>query len=189
MLEGKSEADSVLCRTPRFLIFPDMKWDPSGPISSLYLLAIVFDTSIRSLRDLRGGPDGHVGMLEEIQDRAHSIAKERWGLPRGALRMYIHYQPSYCTWISLPPQVWTASWLIDAWVLDHFHVHIVHASQDGMMGMAVGQAHLLEDIISLVRLFLFGGMWLSCFLLSRNSSLRCWLNSSNTLRICCPSSR
>lgn len=96
ILEGKAEVDSVLCRTLHFLILPDMKWDPAGPISSLYLLAIVFDASIRSLRDLRGGPDGHVEMLEEIRDRASSIAKERWGLARGALRMYIHYQPSYC---------------------------------------------------------------------------------------------
>ena len=99
MLEGKSEADNVLCRTPHFLILPDMKWDPSGPISSLYLLAIVSDASIRSLRDLRGGPDGHVGMLEEMRNRARSIAEERYGIARGALRMYIHYQPSYCTWI------------------------------------------------------------------------------------------
>ena len=37
---------------------------------------------------------------------------------------------------------------------DHFHVHIVHAAQDGMMGMAVGQAHLLEDVISMVCWFL-----------------------------------
>jgi len=129
VLEGKAEADSVVCRTPRFLIMPDMKWDPSGPISSLYLLAIVSDPTIRSLRDLRGGPDGHVGMLEEIWERTHGVVKERWGLPRGALRMYVHYQPSYY----------------------RFHVHIVHASQDGMMGMAVGQAHLLEDIISMLK--------------------------------------
>lgn len=33
---------------------------------------------------------------------------------------------------------------------DHFHVHIVNASYAGLMGMAVGQAHLLDDIISLV---------------------------------------
>jgi hypothetical protein len=35
---------------------------------------------------------------------------------------------------------------------DHFHVHIVNANQAGMMGMSVGQAHLLDDIISLVGL-------------------------------------
>ena len=37
-------------------------------------------------------------------------------------------------------------------IIDHFHVHIVNANyQAGMMGMTVGQAHLLDDIISLVR--------------------------------------
>jgi m7GpppX diphosphatase len=34
---------------------------------------------------------------------------------------------------------------------DHFHVHIVHTGHLGLSGMAVGQAHLLDDIISLVR--------------------------------------
>lgn len=35
---------------------------------------------------------------------------------------------------------------------DHFHVHIVNANYHGLAGMAVAQAHLLDDIISLVRL-------------------------------------
>ena len=34
--------------------------------------------------------------------------------------------------------------------VDHFHVHIVNASYYGTMGSTVGQAHLLDDIISLV---------------------------------------
>jgi m7GpppX diphosphatase len=35
---------------------------------------------------------------------------------------------------------------------DHFHVHIVNVNyQGGLLGMTVGQAHLLDDIISLVR--------------------------------------
>lgn len=54
--------------------------------------------------------------------------------------------------------------------VDHFHVHIVHASQDGMMGMTVGQAHLLEDIISMVCRLLWGN---SCHILlysPKNSS-------------------
>ena len=38
-------------------------------------------------------------------------------------------------------------------ILDHFHVHIVHASQSGILGMTVGQAHLLDDIISMVHSF------------------------------------
>ena len=34
---------------------------------------------------------------------------------------------------------------------DHFHVHIVNANHTTLMGMTVGQAHMLDDIISLVR--------------------------------------
>lgn len=36
--------------------------------------------------------------------------------------------------------------------VDHFHVHIVNANYISLLGMTVGQAHLLEDIISLVSL-------------------------------------
>ena len=35
---------------------------------------------------------------------------------------------------------------------DHFHVHIVNANYTGLPGQSVGQAHLLDDIISLVRI-------------------------------------
>ena len=33
---------------------------------------------------------------------------------------------------------------------DHFHVHIVNANYIGFKGICVGQAHILEDVISLV---------------------------------------
>jgi hypothetical protein len=39
---------------------------------------------------------------------------------------------------------------------DHFHVHIVNANYLGLVGMFVGQAHMLDDIISLVRSFTWG---------------------------------
>lgn len=35
-------------------------------------------------------------------------------------------------------------------MLDHFHVHVVHIEHEGLAGMTVGQAHLLDDLISLV---------------------------------------
>jgi len=35
--------------------------------------------------------------------------------------------------------------------LDHFHVHIVQVNYIGFAGMNVGQAHMLDDIITLVR--------------------------------------
>ena len=50
-------------------------------------------------------------------------------------------------WLSLPP----CSSCFEVGSVDHFHVHIVNANYQGaMLGMSVGQAHLLDDIISLV---------------------------------------
>ncbi|KAF9054889.1 scavenger mRNA decapping enzyme [Panaeolus papilionaceus] len=127
ILTGVSEQNKILYSSGLFVILPDMKWDLQT-VSSLYLTAIVRDKSIRSLRDLRRR---HVGLLQNIRKEAYSIVESKWNLGHGSLRMLIHYQPSYY----------------------HFHVHIVNANyQAGSVGMMVGQAHLLEDIISLLEL-------------------------------------
>lgn len=131
ILLGLSEQSKVLYSCTDFMVLPDMKWDLKT-VSSLYLVALVQDRTIRSLRDLR---KGHVGLLSSIRSEAERVVKEKWGLGRGALRMYVHYQPSYY----------------------HFHVHIVNGNYQGaMVGMSVGQAHLLDDIISLLELELEG---------------------------------
>lgn len=73
----------------------------------------------------------HLPLLHSIRANAYDVVQKKWGLGPGTLRMWIHYQPSYY----------------------HFHVHIANASYEGAgCGMAVGQAHLLEDVISLVRI-------------------------------------
>ncbi|TFY77925.1 hypothetical protein EWM64_g6088 [Hericium alpestre] len=131
ILDGRSEFDSVLFRSSSdapfgFLILPDMKWD-GITTSALYLLAITLFKGIRTLRDLTRE---HIGMLKEIRQRARQIVKERYGLESTEFRCYVHYQPSYY----------------------HFHVHIVNTNYVGLPGMSVGQAHLLDDIISLLEL-------------------------------------
>ncbi|TFK44174.1 scavenger mRNA decapping enzyme [Crucibulum laeve] len=127
ILTGISEQSKILFSSPAFLLLPDMKWDLKT-VSSLYLLAIVQDRAIRSLRDLR---HAHLPLLKDIRLEAGRIAKERWGMGNEYLRMYIHYQPSYY----------------------HFHVHIVNVNYEGgLLGMTVGQAHLLDDVISLLEL-------------------------------------
>lgn len=79
--------------TAGFLILPDMKWDLQT-VGTLYLVALVLDRRIRSLRDLK---KAHVPMLREIMRRAREAVERRWGLRgAGALRFYVHYQPSYC---------------------------------------------------------------------------------------------
>ncbi|THH17308.1 hypothetical protein EW146_g3476 [Bondarzewia mesenterica] len=133
ILSGHSEAEKVLFRSPAsespdqgFLILPDMKWDLTT-VSSLYLVAIALSKSIRSLRDLNRT---HIPLLKAIRREARKAVKEGWGLEHSEIRCYVHYQPSYY----------------------HFHVHIVNANYIGLTGMAVGQAHLLDDIISMLEL-------------------------------------
>lgn len=94
ILSGLSEKNKVLVSTPDYLILPDMKWDRKT-ISSLYLVAIVQDRSIRSLRDLT---KKHLGLLQSIRHDAEQVVHRKWGLGKGSLRMYVHYQPSYCKW-------------------------------------------------------------------------------------------
>ena len=74
------------------MILPDMKWDLKT-VSSLYLLSIVQDRTLRSMRDLR---KCHIGLLKDIRREATRIVTEKWGLGNGSLRIYVHYQPSYC---------------------------------------------------------------------------------------------
>ncbi|KAF8580178.1 scavenger mRNA decapping enzyme [Ramaria rubella] len=110
-----------------FVILPDMKWD-AETVSSLYLVAITHARSIATMRDLTRE---HIQMLKAIRREAGKLVRERWGLDgEQSLRFYIHYQPSYY----------------------HFHVHIVNANYTGFKGICVGQAHILEDVISLLEL-------------------------------------
>ncbi|KAJ7115898.1 mRNA decapping enzyme [Mycena epipterygia] len=126
ILDGHKEQSKVLFSSPDFIILPDMKWD-LHTISSLYLIAIVRDKNLHCLRDLRAK---HISLLKSIRHKAFTVAQDRWGIEHGGLRLYIHYQPSYY----------------------HFHVHIVNTNYEAGMGMSVGQAHLLEDVIALLEL-------------------------------------
>ena len=92
ILTGLSEQSKILYSSPSFVILPDMKWDLKT-VSSLYLVSIVQDRTIRSMRDLR---KCHIGLLKDIRREAARIVSEKWGLGNGSLRIYMHYQPSYC---------------------------------------------------------------------------------------------
>jgi len=135
ILSGISEQSKILYSCPEFVILPDMKWDLIT-VSSLYLVAIAREKNqgelgprrVRSMRDLR---KSDLTWLKKIRSDAGKIVKERWDLAEGSVRFFIHYQPSYY----------------------HFHVHIVNANYMGLgAGMTVGQAWLLDDIISLLDL-------------------------------------
>ena len=151
ILDGKKEAERVLFNDPDltngFLILPDLKWDQTS-MSALYLVVLIQDRSIKSLRDLT---KAHVPLLQRIRREVFLTVKEKYGVEPSKLRMFIHYQPSYCESPlgNLIQQVepWADEWARS----DHFHVHVVHLDHENLSGMMVGQARLLEDIISLVR--------------------------------------
>ena len=142
ILSGKSEAEKVLYTSSDFVILPDMKWDLST-LSALYLVAIVRNSTIRSLRDLRRS---HLTLLGDIRRQVTRIVQEKWDIGEGGVRMFIHYQPSYCKNAPAMP----LGKLIGESFIDHFHVHVTHTSRVGLMGMTIGQCHLLDDVISLV---------------------------------------
>ncbi|KGB79259.2 scavenger mRNA-decapping enzyme DcpS [Cryptococcus deuterogattii R265] len=129
ILEGRKEAERVYYRSEGddgFVILPDLKWDETTE-NALYLTCLVQDRSIKSLRDLK---PSHVPLLKNIREKAAAEVSKRFGVDAGKLRLFVHYHPTYY----------------------HFHVHIVHIRHDNLFGQVAGQAHLLDDLISLLEL-------------------------------------
>lgn len=69
ILEHKSETDRVVFEDPSpeigFILLPDLKWD-GKQIEDLYLVAIVHQRGIRSLRDLNSC---HLPLLKNIKGK------------------------------------------------------------------------------------------------------------------------
>jgi m7GpppX diphosphatase len=67
ILEHKSETDRVVFEDPNpeigFILLPDLKWD-GKQIEDLYLVAIVHQRGIKSLRDLNSS---HLPLLKNIK--------------------------------------------------------------------------------------------------------------------------
>lgn len=131
ILYNGAESDRVVFKyfdqeSPKdgFVVLPDMKWDGVN-MDALYLVAIVHRDDIKSLRDLR--PE-HQQWLIDMKNKIRSVVPSCYNylVPADQLRLFIHYQPSYY----------------------HFHIHIVNVRHSGLGdGIAVGKAHLIEDVI------------------------------------------
>lgn len=67
-MDGKSEQDRIVhdnkCEKEGFVLLPDLKWDGVTK-ETLYLLAIVRQRGILSLRELNGD---HLPLLKRIRD-------------------------------------------------------------------------------------------------------------------------
>ena len=85
ILEHKEEKERIIYEDPDplngFILLPDMKWD--SKIETLYMLAIVHQRNIYSLRSLTGE---HVKLLESIRDKSLETIESKYGVKKHKIR-------------------------------------------------------------------------------------------------------
>uniref|UniRef100_A0A7S1VPM1 Scavenger mRNA-decapping enzyme DcpS n=1 Tax=Sexangularia sp. CB-2014 TaxID=1486929 RepID=A0A7S1VPM1_9EUKA len=122
IINGTAEADRVVGRTDDWLLSVDTKWDGVGR-SQLYLCGLAVDSSLRSIRDLRGV---HLPQLRALRTEVLRVAKERYNLPANEVLTFFHYQPTFY-------------WL---------HVHVIATTTPRRgSGFDAWRAILLDDVI------------------------------------------
>jgi len=123
VLDGKSEQDRVVYHNKDekdgFILVPSMNWP--GEIEDLYLITLPNRKDLGSVRDLRGE---HVEFLEKMEKETVGACEEKYGLGKGQLRIFFHYQPSFY----------------------HLHLHVMNVGYRPT-GTEVGRAVLLRDVI------------------------------------------
>ena len=135
ILEGKRETNKIIYadtdKNNGFFLLPDPKWDYYK--NHLYLLAIVNNKDLLSLRDLT---HDNLPLLENIKSVCSNLIcngfhynEQLIKLSSTKIRFFIHYVPSY-------------------W---HLHIHIV-STDYGYKGMSINEAHYLDDVIHNIKL-------------------------------------
>ncbi|KAL0859801.1 hypothetical protein ABMA27_010145 [Loxostege sticticalis] len=124
ILEGKSEQDRIVhdnkCEKEGFVLVPDLKWDGLTK-ETLYLLAIVRQRGIKSLRDLDAS---HLPLLKRVRDEGKKSILDKYNVPGSQLRIYLHYQPSFY----------------------HLHIHFTYLRHEAP-GIYAEKSHLLDTVI------------------------------------------
>lgn len=124
ILEHKQEVDKIIYEDSDFMLLPDYKWN--GQKESLYLLAIVQDRTIKSIRDLN---ETHLPLLENIKTKTLEAIKTKFDVDASQIRAYFHYQPSFY----------------------HLHVHFTYLKYDAP-GIFCEKSHLLTSVINNIQL-------------------------------------
>lgn len=83
--------EEIIYQDEVFAILPDLKWDKKDT-TAVYCLAIVRDSSLRSIRDLRRK---HVKVLMHTHDRGKEAMVAKYGVTPDQIRVYFHYHPTY----------------------------------------------------------------------------------------------
>lgn len=134
VVDGTKEKERLLLDHDSFILNIDTKWrshpDPltttreswygHSSIQDLYCLAIVKDSRLASMRDLRSND---IPMLAAILELGMSKIEETYGISGNQLRVFCHYQPQFY----------------------QFHVHFTRLENE--IGCQVERGHLLTDII------------------------------------------
>ncbi|XP_037034086.1 m7GpppX diphosphatase isoform X2 [Bradysia coprophila] len=129
ILDHKKESERIAfedpCPDTGFILLPDLKWD--GKTSeTLYLLALIHQRNVKSLRDLTGD---HLPLLRNIRDKGCEAIEQKYGVKRSELRIYLHYQPSFY----------------------HLHVHFTYLKHEAP-GIFCEKSHLLDTVINNIEL-------------------------------------
>jgi hypothetical protein len=69
----------------------ERRWRPKRAHPPLHWLALLTDTSLKTVRDLRGQ---HVPMLEQLHALCCNKIQEETGIPSDQIMVYVHYPPS-----------------------------------------------------------------------------------------------
>lgn len=102
----ETEVERNLFHNERFIINIDTKWTTHAPTTDdrntwygatwtddLYLLAIVQNPLLRSLRDLNG--EEGAALCDEMRDELRNAAQRVYGVAPGQLRIMFHYHPQF----------------------------------------------------------------------------------------------
>jgi m7GpppX diphosphatase len=128
ILDHKKETERIIVEDldPKigFVLLPDFKWNEQ--IETLYLLAIVVDRNIKSIRDLNAS---HLSLLENVRTKSLQAIKEKFNVDASQIRAYFHYQPSFY----------------------HLHIHFTILKYDAP-GIFCEKSHLLDTVINNIKL-------------------------------------
>ena len=99
ILDGNKETENLIYENKYFKLMKDLKFNEDDDIKSLYLIAIVKQRDLLSIRDLTRE---HLSMLMSIRDNSINVIEQKYGVKCAC--PFFHYLPQYF----------------------HLHVHFVH---------------------------------------------------------------
>jgi m7GpppX diphosphatase len=91
IISGKKEQETMLYNDDEFVICPDIKWD-GVDINSVYLLAIVKNKKLRSLRNINGD---NIRLIKKIYNVGAELMQTKFNYSESDFRAYVHYWPSF----------------------------------------------------------------------------------------------